>query len=54
MTVGATRRRTDMGVSSVEYTLLVGFIAVVAAAGILALGFVVLTLIEQGRDAVPR
>ena len=44
----------DEGASSVEYALLAGFIAVVAATGILALGLVVLDLMWQGRDAVPR
>jgi Flp pilus assembly pilin Flp len=48
------RRRRDDGVSSVEYAILAGFIAVVAAVGIMALGLVVLDLIGQGRDAVPR
>jgi Flp pilus assembly pilin Flp len=47
-------RRADDGASSVEYAILAGFIAVVAAVGIVVLGLVVLDLIEQGRDAVPR
>jgi Flp pilus assembly pilin Flp len=52
--VGVKRSRSsDEGASSVEYALLAGFIAVVAAAGILALGLVVLELIGRGRDAVP-
>ena len=48
------RRRSDEGISSVEYALLAGFIAVVAATGIVVLGQLVLDLIWQGRDAVPR
>jgi hypothetical protein len=47
------RGAIDEGASSVEYALLAGFIAVIAAAGILMLGLLVLDLIGQGRDAVP-
>jgi Flp pilus assembly pilin Flp len=47
------RWAVDEGASSVEYALLAGFIAAVAAAGLLALGLLVLDLIGQGRDAVP-
>jgi Flp pilus assembly pilin Flp len=47
------RGAVDEGASGVEYALLVGFIAVIAAAGILVLGLLVLDLIGQGRDAVP-
>jgi Flp pilus assembly pilin Flp len=54
VTLGVRWRRADEGASSVEYALLAGFIAFVAAAGILVLGLVVLDLIGSGRDAVPK
>lgn len=49
----ASQSRRDEGASGVEYALLAGFIAIVAAAGILALGVVVFGLIVLGRDAIP-
>ena len=52
----ATRRRRDRrrgmtAASSVEYALLVGFIAAVAAAAIFALGQLVVELVRSGEDA---
>jgi Flp pilus assembly pilin Flp len=46
-------RSSDKGASSVEYALLAGFIAAVAAAAFLGLGRMVLNLFEQGGTAFP-
>jgi Flp pilus assembly pilin Flp len=46
-------REYDQGATSVEYALLAGFIAAVAAAAFLGLGSLVLSLFEQGKGAFP-
>jgi Flp pilus assembly pilin Flp len=46
-------RLDDLGATSVEYALLAGFVAAVAAAALLGFGAMVLDLFEQGKGAFP-
>jgi Flp pilus assembly pilin Flp len=54
--VRARRRRTtdpDLGATSVEYALLAGFIAAIAAGAFFGLGALVMSFFEQGNGAFP-